>query len=98
MIIVLSSVQIQEGKIAEALRVTQEHVLRSRLEAGCLEYGVSVDAENPNRLVFTERWESMEALKAHFEVPASRDYVKAVGAVASAPAAVSLFQVSKVKP
>ncbi len=96
MIVVLGSVSIREGHVAEALVASHEHVRRSRTEPGCLEHGVSVDAESPNRLVFVERWESMEALRAHFAVPASRAFVKALAALAEAAPAMGVYEASAV--
>ena len=82
MVIVLGSVQIAPGKVAEALALSLDHVRRSRTEPGCLEHGVSVDAEAP----------------AHFVVPASRGFVKALGALCSAAPAMSLFEAQEISP
>ena len=94
MIIVLGSVLINDGSVSDAILVSQEHVQRSRQEPGCIEHAVSVDAMTPNRLVFVERWSSMEALQAHFAVPASRAFVKALAAVAAEPPVMALFDAS----
>ena len=49
-----------------------------RQEAGCIEYGAAIDAENapaiqtpygPDTFVVIEKWESMDALKAHSVAP-----------------------------
>ena len=98
MIVVLGSICVQESKIAEAVRISQEHVHRSRLEPGCIEHGVSLDAENPNRLVFVERWVNMDALKGHFSVPASRSFVRALGAFATRPPEMALYEANEVNP
>ena len=92
MIVVLGSVIVTDGSVADALLASQEHVNRSRQEPGCLEHGVSVDAETPNRLVFVERWESMEALRSHFAVPASRAFVKALSALAVAAPSMAVYE------
>ena len=67
MIIIIGSVTIRDETIDEALRISQEHVNRSRIEAGCISHGVHIDNEDPNRLVFVERWESMEHLQTHLK-------------------------------
>lgn len=41
----------------------------SRAEAGCLDYTFSVELNNPSRLRITEKWETMDALTAHFSAP-----------------------------
>ncbi|MFP8778344.1 putative quinol monooxygenase [Hydrogenophaga sp. RWCD_12] len=98
MIVVLGSVQVQEGKLQEALTLSQEHVLRSREEPGCIEHGVSQNAENAGRLVFVERWDSMQSLQAHFAVPASRSFAKELAELASAPATMALYEASQIAP
>ena len=96
MIIVLGSVVAKEGQLAEALALSREHVARSRSDPGCLQHAVHHDAENPNRLVFVEEWEDQAALTAHFKVPASRAFAKALAALASEPPRMALYEASKV--
>lgn len=96
MIIVLGSVTLLPDKIAKALPASQAHVDRSRLEQGCLEHGVSVDGENPDRLVFVERWADWAALKTHFGVPASRHFVQALGAMAVAPPSMLIYEAAEI--
>jgi quinol monooxygenase YgiN len=81
-ILVVGSVVVREGKLAEALSLSQAHVARSRSEPGCLLHGVHQDTENPNRLVFVEKWADQESLRQHFVVPDSRAFAKALSTVA----------------
>ena len=86
MIIVTGTLQARLDTLDELRRLSLEHVARSRAEPGCLEHGVSIDANDGLRLVFFERWSDRAALLAHFRVPASREFVKAAGRlVAHAP-------------
>ena len=98
MIIVLGNVTLQPGKIAEALLASQAHVDRSRLEPGCVEHGVSIDADNPNRLVFVERWADMAALKIHFRVAASRSFVGNLAAMAMSPPSMLIYEANELVP
>lgn len=41
----------------------------SRAEAGCLEYGVWADPDDPGRFRVFEEWVSQEALEEHFATP-----------------------------
>jgi quinol monooxygenase YgiN len=95
MTLVLGSVLIRDGSLTEALAVSQEHVERSRGEPGCLEHGVSVDAQVPRRLVFVERWASMDALRTHFVVPASRGFAKRLGALAAQPPSMAVYDANE---
>ena len=82
---------VQDGRIAEALRISLEHVARSRAEPGCLAHAVHQDAENLQRLVFVEQWSDQAALAEHFKVPASRQFVKALAQLAAQPPAMSIY-------
>ena len=70
MIVVTGSVTAREDSFDEILKLSQEHVNRSRTEPGCIAHAVHVDCENPLRLVFFERWVDRDALLRHFAVPA----------------------------
>ena len=72
MILVTGRVTAKPDTFAEMLRVSREHVHRSRKEPGCISHDVSVDADDPLTLHFIERWADAEALKVHFRVPESR--------------------------
>lgn len=97
MILVTGGFVARHGCLVEALRLSVEHVRRSRLEPGCLAHAVHQDAENPSRLVFVEQWADREALSAHFAVPASRAFVKAVGGLAVAQPEISIYDAMPVK-
>jgi len=97
MILVTGGFVAKEGCLQEALRESLEHLRRSRTERGCLSYAVSQDIENPSRLVFVEHWTDPEALQAHFAVPASREFVKAIAALADGPLEMTVYAATQVK-
>ena len=97
MIIVLGSVVVREGEVARALALSQQHVARSRAEPGCLAHAVHLDSENPLRLVFVEQWSDRAALDVHFEVPASRAFVKALSAMACAPPGIAIYEAAPLR-
>ena len=72
-----------------------EHVHRSRKEPGCISHHVSIDADDPLTLHFTERWESVEALKAHFRVPESRAMWKRLQELAADPGAMHIYEAER---
>lgn len=62
-------------RILQAFRANVPNVLA---EAGCMEYGAAVDAEpalkfqtpfGPDTFAVVEKWESLDALKAHAAAP-----------------------------
>lgn len=91
MIIVLGSAVARPDQFAQALALSQEHVARSRAEPGCIAHAVHQDTEHPQRLVFVEQWQDMPALLAHFRVPASRAFGKALAALAAEPPEMRLY-------
>lgn len=92
MIIIAGSVTVRADKSDEALALGREHSARSREEPGCIAHDCHVDAENPLRLHFFEKWEDEAAVKAHFAVPESRRFMEAMGAFASAPPILEIYR------
>ena len=92
MILVIGSVVARAAQHAEVLQLSQEHVARSRAEPGCISHAVHQDTENPLRLVFVEQWANQEALWAHFKVPASRAFAKALAGLASVAPDMALYE------
>lgn len=97
MIIVRGSIVAAEGQLAGLLEISLEHVHRSRQEAGCLEHGVYADAENPNRLSFFERWADEDALRQHFALRASRDFVKQARALSVDATPIEIYRSEPVR-
>jgi quinol monooxygenase YgiN len=73
-----------------------EHSQRSRGEPGCLAHNCHADAEDPNRIVFVEEWADMAAVKAHFAVPESGEFVRALGAMAVGAPEMRMFEAGEV--
>ena len=92
MIIVTGSITARPETFDEVLRLSQEHVDRSRQEPGCRSHAIYRDTENPSRLFFFEQWQDREALAAHFRVPASQAFVKAVRPLAAAASELNIFE------
>ena len=91
MIVVTGSAIIQRDSFAEARRLSIEHTQRSRAEPGCISHDVHIDCENPLRLVFVERWADRDALLAHFAVPASRQFIKALSVLLVEPSTIEIY-------
>jgi quinol monooxygenase YgiN len=97
MIVVTGSVVARQDTFDELRRLSLEHVHRSRQEPGCISHAVHVDCENALRLVFFEQWADRAALMAHFAVPASRDFVKALQPLAAAATTIELYDAIKLE-
>jgi quinol monooxygenase YgiN len=78
MIHVIAVITAKPGMRAQVLEHFNANVPAVRAEKGCIEYGAAVDAEpalpiqtrfGPDTFVVVEKWESLEALKAHAAAP-----------------------------
>lgn len=98
MLIVTGAVVVRPESLDEALAVSLEHVRRSRGEPGCLLHSVHRDVEDPNRLVFLERWASRDALDTHFQVPASGQFVAALSQLAVTPPTIDVYDTDPPPP
>jgi quinol monooxygenase YgiN len=83
MIHVIAVITAKSGKRDEVLKHFRANVPAVRAEKGCLEYGAAIDAEpalpiqtkyGPDTFVVVEKWESMDALKAHAAAPHMKEY------------------------
>ena len=91
MVIVWGSIETTAAHLDEVLRLSLEHVQRSRKEPGCISHSVQIDAENPNRLVFFEEWQDQAALQLHFSVAASNEFIAQVGPLAVSAPLIKIF-------
>ena len=78
MIHVIAVITAKPGKREAILQAFRANVPAVRAEKGCMEYGAAVDAENapafqtkwgPDTFLVIEKWETMDALKAHAAAP-----------------------------
>jgi quinol monooxygenase YgiN len=78
MIHVIAIVTAKPGMRDSILKLFHANIPAVRVEKGCIEYGPAVDAEGvggiqtklgPDTFVVVEKWESIEALKAHAAAP-----------------------------
>ena len=68
-VIVTGDVVARPGAFDALFAETRAHSARSRTEPGCLSHDSFQDPDNPNRIVFVERWRDSQALQAHFKTP-----------------------------
>ena len=95
MVIVTGTLHARADTLAEVLALSREHVARSRAETGCLEHGFSLDADDPQRLVFFERWADRASIGAHLALPASRDFGHRVAGLVDQPPTLHLYDATE---
>ena len=78
MIHVIAVITAKPGKREEVLKHFRANVPAVHAEKGCIEYGAAVDADpalpvqtkyGADTFLVVEKWESMDALKAHAAAP-----------------------------
>lgn len=92
MIIVVGSVEGRSESFDHLVKISLEHVHRSRAEDGCIEHTVQVDCEDSLRLRFFERWRDGPALKAHFARSESRVFVQEVAKLCAKPPVMAIYE------
>jgi quinol monooxygenase YgiN len=89
MISVIASVRVKAGRVSEFIEILKSYVPEVRKEKGCIEYSPTVDIDSglpvqkldKNAVTIIEKWESVEALRAHLKTPhmlAYREKVKEI--------------------
>ena len=78
MIHVLAIITAKSGMRGEILKHFHANMPAVHAEKGCIEYGPTIDAEGaggiqtklgPDTFIVVEKWQSLEALKAHAAAP-----------------------------
>ena len=78
MIHVIAVITAKPGKRDSILQIFRANVPAVKAEQGCIEYGAAVDLENgpgfqtkygADTFLVIEKWESLDALKAHAAAP-----------------------------
>lgn len=68
----------------------------TRVEAGCMLYGISRDLENPNVFWISEEWDSEQALQDHLQSPHVTQFLAIVATLQMLSLDVRKYQVSSV--
>jgi quinol monooxygenase YgiN len=87
MISVIASVRVKADWLPQFIEIFKVNVLKVREEKGCIEYFPTIDIDSglpvqkidKNVVTIIEKWQSVEALRAHLKTPhmlAYRDRVK----------------------
>jgi quinol monooxygenase YgiN len=83
MIHVVAVITAKPGMRGEIVKAFKANMPACHAEKGCIEYGPAIDAEGagpnqvkigPDTFLVIEKWESMEALKAHGGSPHMAEY------------------------
>ena len=95
MLIVAGEIVVEPGRIdgvRGALRSMEEE---TRKESGCQAYAFSADINEPERVRIFERWESMDALQAHFKTPHMAAFGAALGQVQPKSMEIKVYEIDR---
>ncbi|MEM7221044.1 MAG: putative quinol monooxygenase [Pseudomonadota bacterium] len=81
MILISGSLHIAAEQQDGILDAVATMVAASREEPGCIDYAFSRDLVDPGIVRITERWQDVDALKAHFAMPHMATFQAALGSV-----------------
>lgn len=69
MIFLIATLTIKPGSFDAIMEAVTPCLHATRKEEGCISYDLHRSVDDDNKLVFVERWESLEHLNAHFQTP-----------------------------
>lgn len=95
MIIITGGARFNPANRDAALKIGTEHSARSRGEPGCVAHSCTIDAEDPNHIVFIELWDDMAAVQRHFAAPESGRFVAELSALALARPEIRIFDAAE---
>ncbi len=99
MILITGHVILTSEHRERMIALGAEHSARSRAEPGCLAHNCHVDVVPRQArdgsayecLTFVEEWESVDAVRAHFALPAARAFVADMRALSPQPPAIRIY-------
>lgn len=97
-VIVTGDIVANAGQFDALFAEARAHSARSRIEPGCLSHDCYQDPDNPNRIVFVERWRDEAALQAHFQTPGIAQLMAAFAEHADERANMQVYAATEVAP
>lgn len=94
MLIVAGTVTIDPAKREEAIPAALEMMKETHKEAGNLAYNFAADISDPAVFHIYERWESQQALDAHFATPHMAKFQGMLGQLGVKDLSVRKYEIS----
>jgi quinol monooxygenase YgiN len=92
MISVIAKVPVKPDAKENAIKEVKALMAEVAKEKGTLHYTLNVNPNEPNTLVFMERYKDMDALSAHGSSPAFLEFMGKAGAFMSGPPEIVTFE------
>lgn len=97
MIVLTAYGELLPGMSEPMLAASQKNRANAVNEAGCLKFDYYFNADDPNRFVFVEEWESKAHLDAHFATSWFAEFMEAVGPCLVSPPDIRIFEATKLE-
>lgn len=99
MLIVIGEVKVESAaEVDKAREAIVKMMEASNAEDGCIMYAFSQDLADPCLIRITEKWESQEALTAHFGAPHMAEFMGAMGSAKVVSMDTKLYDASGERP
>lgn len=95
MIIVTVEVIVDPANVAKVQDAITAMETETRKEEGCETYAFSVDVSDPGKIRVTEKWRSMDDIKAHMASPHMAEFNKAMGAAQPKGLDIKAYEVAR---
>ncbi len=92
MIAVTASIPIQPEKIEEAIAAAEAMVKEVAQEEGTLLYSLCMDKNDPNTIVFIERYTDKDALAFHSSTPHFAAFMEKIMTMGSGQPVIKIFK------
>ncbi|MFK8050085.1 MAG: putative quinol monooxygenase [Halioglobus sp.] len=96
MVVVNAVIESTEADILALTEALGAMEVASREEEGCEDYTFSVEVSNPSIIRITERWTTLDALKAHFQVEHMAAFQAAIAAHPPKSLDVKFFEAEEI--
>lgn len=98
MIVVNGTVRSSEEDINALQSAISAMEIASRAEKGCLDYTFSIELNDTAVIRITEKWHTLDDLKAHFNTPHMAEFQAAMGSRPPESMDVSFYEVEEIQP
>jgi quinol monooxygenase YgiN len=89
---VIAKFKTKKGSREDAVRASRESIEATRKEKGCIYYELFAATENETNLVFVEKWEDLDSLRAHLASDQMKKAQAARAPYLDGPADVQVFE------
>jgi quinol monooxygenase YgiN len=96
MIIILVEVGVKDGGSDQVRQAVTRMEQATRKEPGCVSYAFSTDVSDPNTVRVTERWKSLDDIRAHMASPHMAQFQQDVMALEPTSLSVKAYEAKEI--